>query len=113
MSNVGFSKIIDYIRNRNEYMKSETDRIKIPKLYFSTPDSGSTLVQLGCLGEWDDSFTWMRTVIRFYFICLWILLNSSTKYYLYSFTSAKLNKKIGMKENNNTIIIKVIPVLVF
>ena len=42
MSNVGFIKIIDYIINRNEYVKSEIDRIKIPKLYFSTPDSGST-----------------------------------------------------------------------
>ena len=95
-------------------MKSETDRIKIPKLYSSTPDSGSTLVQLGYLGEWDDFFIWMRTIIRFYFTCLWILINRSTEYCRYLFTSAKLNKKkIGMKENNNNIIIKVIPVLVF
>ena len=82
LSNVGFSKIIDYIRNRNDYVKSETDRIKIPKLYFSTPDLGHTLVQLDCLGQWNDSFIWMRTVIRFYLICLWKLLNSSAKYCL-------------------------------
>ena len=44
MSNGGFGKIIDYVRIRYEYVKGETDRIKIPKLYFSTPDSGSTLV---------------------------------------------------------------------
>ena len=47
MCNVRLGKIIDYVRNRNEYVKCETDRIRIPKLYFSTPDSGSTLVQLG------------------------------------------------------------------
>ena len=51
----------------------EQIELKFPKLYFSTPDSGSTLVQLGGLGEWDDSFTWMRIVTRSYFICLWIL----------------------------------------
>ena len=34
MSNGGFGKIIDYVRNRYEYVKGETDRIKFPNCIF-------------------------------------------------------------------------------
>ena len=34
MCNVRLGKITDYVRNRNEYVKCETYRIRIPKSVF-------------------------------------------------------------------------------
>ena len=49
LSNVRFSKIIGYSRNRNDYVKSEIDRIKISKLCFSTPELRSYSSTTGLL----------------------------------------------------------------
>ena len=55
--------------------KGETDRIRIPKLYFSTPDSGSTLVQLGVqvnmmiLLKLNENYNWILLQFAYDFYC--------------------------------------------